>query len=140
MNWSNNWDDQKQTLISTTQYLNNGEIREIKHVQLIIHLEDDTVHWIDAQQIGDLAIHKPIADMRGMWRRITHVPTLTMFDNALPCDPVDDNQLLHWIAEVQKGCLEEWKVLRELTPENYRGMLKAKDKILNYCQSMRMGE
>lgn len=142
MNWSKGWNEMVPLPYSEDE---KEDVSGIKSVQLIIKPEDDAVYWIDAKQIGDLAVHEPIPDVQGMWRRITHVPTLAMFDKALPDDgwvsPTDD-QLLTWIAEVQKGCLLEWAILRKLTSDNYMPktdrVLKAKDKILEYSRATRI--
>lgn len=139
MNWSNEWQNSPEWIEKINQEAEQF-IASYKEVTLSIPQDDNWPLQIKAQQIGDLAVHEPIPDVEGIWRRITHVPTLTMFDMALP-DNCDGMNLLWWIAEVQKGELDAWNVLRELTPETYQDrsdrVMKAKDAIFNHCQSIR---
>lgn len=108
-------------------------------IDLEIPREGSWPTCIKAQQIGDLALHEPIMDTDNEWRTITHVPTLTRFDFALPHNHKAAKSLW-WMAEVQKKHLVEWAVLRELTPENCHvktdRVLKAKECILTHCVSI----
>lgn len=97
---------------------------------------------VQAIQIGDLAVHKPIGwDDDYNWR-VTHVPTLTMFDKAIPISAwveYTDEQLIQWCWKVQQNDEHKWARLAEYNNSNYS---EIDQEILNsvkeYCLSIKV--
>jgi len=84
--------------------------------------------------VGDLAVHR---SMDGWRWSITHVPTLTSFNRAIPGEG-NKQQLVRWCEFVQSDKKELWDALRTLTPENYIGMIDVKDQMIKWCRSVKV--
>ena len=119
----------------------NKPIQEVKEITLSLPLKNDddkqiqTIE-IEAYQIGDLAIHKA-ANMN--WR-ITHIPTKTRFDAALPeleeGRRYTKQKLIQWAVKVQTELLGDWERLRTLTPDDYQRLTDSRQRIKDMCQSI----
>lgn len=119
---------------------------EFKAYHLIIPMVDGTVRYVDdAIIVGDLAIHK------GTGWRITHIPTMSKFDRAVPPGLHTKRALINWCIKVQGYFLEDWSRLRNLTPDNYRTtddndeitdeeMNDVKERIKDWCLSVKVEE
>lgn len=100
-----------------------------RKVTLLIPIQNAKVE-IEAWQVGDLAVHKFIDETGGLdddCYQITHVPTLTRFDKAVPWDTTLDwniakQALLSWCHKVQLEHQDLWAQLRAFRPDNYKSI------------------
>lgn len=151
MNWSSDWSiiDTKPTLAEQLREQNEAVDKQIK-----IHSMDDTINendiisygveltipikngWdtatIKAIQVGDLAIGFSDIEEIGL---VTHVPTLTRFDNAIPDGEWTQEQLIKWCWKVQQefDYQMHWETMREFDNSNYKEISK---EFLNSLQRM----
>jgi hypothetical protein len=127
MNWSSSWGETKKD--------------EVTLIELSFPQYDDEDNLIDpikvqAFKIGDLAVHVSSTVLH--WR-ITHIPTLTKFDKALPeqlpGQRFSCKMLIAWCCKVQEQELSAWNVLREATNDTYQEdcFKDAKETIFNIC-------
>lgn len=73
---------------------------------------------INAIQIGDLAVCFDNEDEEiGL---VTHVPTLTRFDNAIPDGEWTQEQLIRWCWKVQQKFKEAFNYLNALNNSTYK--------------------
>ena len=92
---------------------------------------------VNAVQLSDLAVHAPIGwDDDYNWR-ITHVPTLTMFDKAVPEGDYIDEQLIQWCWKVQQTERIYFKELRAYNNSNYKNISQELlNSVKEYCLSI----
>ena len=112
MNWSNQWE---------SEWLSNPWLE--------VELEIGNLK-VPAWQVGDLVVHRFI-DNEGKsedYWQVTHVPTLTRFDKAVPNNAAYQLQryskeaLLSWCHKVQLEHKDLWAQLRAFTPDNYKSI------------------
>lgn len=137
MNWGTEW-------IGGIDWGKEGDERTV----ITINIPPDH-DLIEAIQVGDLAIHDDINDSETSAWVITHVPTLSRFDRALPhtvyakgsnplCDNYSKEQLIKWCKLVQDDCLDDWKLLREQwTHKTLTDKVRdAKLRLIQWCRSI----
>lgn len=76
------------------------------------------IKTVQAIQVGDLAVHEPIGLDNYKWQ-VTHVPTLTMFDKAVPEGDWTQEQLLKWCWKVQENT-DLWQAICSYDNSNYK--------------------
>lgn len=74
---------------------------------------------VKAIQVGDLAVHDAIEGHEDSWQ-VTHVPTVTEFDNAVPEAQCTQEQLLMWCWKVQQEKKDAWSILAKYDNNNYK--------------------
>ena len=100
---------------------------------------DDLI--LTAIKVGDLAVHKANADNL-IVRRITHIPTMTRFDNAIPERPAgtrySNKMLIEWCTRVQAQHREDWDYLSKLTGKTHADDANSavKTRIQDWCLSI----
>lgn len=101
---------------------------------LQIPVDDGWPITLEAIVVGDLAVHKQHEDSR-----VTHVPTLTKFQKAVPdsWDIITDEQLLNWCRKVQEDELNLWAIIRRYDNSNYHEIPEdVLDKLKGYCRGI----
>lgn len=113
MTWGSSWDDKSKVIIGLDQGSPDGDktvvsLHDGKTLNVIgesVHLEIPINAWVnktvDAIQVGDLAVHKALNAEEDYCWQVTHVPTLTMFDRAIPEGDWTQDQLIKWCWKVQ---------------------------------------
>ena len=141
MGWSNKWPSSAEELEQVTKDIEKYPlVSAAKLVKLEIPVKGA---WennsVNAVQVGDLAVHAPIGwDDDYNWR-ITHVPTLTMFDKAVPVGwyAHTDEQLIQWCWKVQQSNWSYWAQLHEFNNTNYKEIdPKLLNSVREYCLSI----
>lgn len=112
--WPEDW--AKPLIDIIPDYYNNAAV---PNQTLILERKDGTPISVAATIVGDLAIHDAI---EGWGFRVTHVPTLTEFDKAVPKYNIPNihdakKALIEWCKKVQSAHSEDWAELRALTPD-----------------------
>lgn len=106
------------------------------------------IKTVQAIQVGDLAVHESLnkdkfnlgynlADDKIYKWQVTHVPTLTMFDKAIPEGDWTQEQLLKWCWKVQDTERIYFKELARFNNQNYQQINpELLEKTCNYCLSI----
>lgn len=118
MNWSNEWSAPRETRVIT--------------------LMKEVPRQVPAIVVGDLAVH---CGHEVNWF-VTHLPTMTKFDKALPSGSRDEKDLIAWCDKVQKEYLANWEYLAGLTKDNYSNIIHD-DVVLvirDWCKSVPIGD
>lgn len=151
MGWSNEWGKPEQTLIigvdkgsaegdKTVVSITDGKTFTVigEDVLLEIPIKGG---WgknaVKAIQVGDLAVHEALGWNEEYNWQVTHVPTLTMFDRAIPDGNWSREQLIMWCWKVQENLHMQWDNFRQFDNTNYND-IKEEDKIqlVKHCLSI----
>lgn len=96
---------------------------------------------LEAIQVGDLLVHS-LNLPEGIDWRITHLPTMTKFDKALP-DPIPGKRwgkqkLIDWCEKVQDDRRELWEAVAKYTPESYKEFWGSDEQqeLADWCRSV----
>jgi len=104
MGWSNSWGN----LENSPEFIKKVDEEFDKqfgvYVDLSIPIKDQWPRKVRAIQVGYLAVHEqlPNSGMALYKWQVTHVPTLTMFDRAIPDGDWTQEQLVKWCWKVQQ--------------------------------------
>lgn len=124
MNWSSDW--VKPLTDAVPDSYSTVTLHIVRH-------EGEFPTPIEAVRVGDLAVHSHLhSHKEGFWQ-VTHVPTLARF-NVVPHGLHKKVDLIDWCKRVQSELIDDWKSLKELTPDNYKSRTDAKDRIMEMCQ------
>ncbi len=148
MNWSNEWNKGVPPVWPTqkdyeTIVVNQTPSIWYKHVELTIPIKNQWPRKVRAIQVGSLAVHEQLLNS-GMapykWQ-VTHVPTLSMFDRAIPDGDWTQEILVKWCWKVQQSYSEGWELLNSFDNSNYKDIPKGLlDWMQTHCLSILPGE
>lgn len=99
---------------------------------------DDQEYTVDCYPVDNLGVilnQDPCS--------IIHLPTLTMFDKAIPTGEYSDQELIDWATKVQQENKEHWNKLKTVDVEwNWLddGDIISRATILAYCRGIKVGD
>lgn len=133
MGWGDSWEKVPKPFGQVMKEFNEGAAEGItksgqENLQVLFEAKSVTLQipikggWqtrtINAIQVGDLAVCFDNEDEEiGL---VTHVPTLTRFDNAVPDGEWTQEQLIRWCWKVQADRPLWWEELKLFNNKNYK--------------------
>lgn len=104
--------------------------------KLEIPLLDGSIWSVDADVIGDLAVHAARKAPKEL--SVTHVPTLLSFRDAVPIEVLGNRaKLKKWMATVQEGLKKDWLAMKKFNAVDVRKhpdlTAKVRERIRTHC-------
>ena len=108
-------------------------------VELSIPIAGQWPRKVRAIQVGNLAVHEqlPNSGMAPYKWQVTHVPTLTMFDRAIPDGDWSSNQLVKWCWKVQQSETDLFQAISKYDNSNFKTVPKViVEALQDHCLSI----